>query len=223
MINNLYYKIIYNITIKVCTTLENKIPSGILISIYCKIYGEEHGYSIRFEEESGIPREMGGDSYFDDILNLSKYNNAHQIFNIINDYVKKNGGTCEVIEDKDLNNIVNMYIKEGSLSKTGATVIIEEDYDYDIIYGQSFWLEKYDYKNHSYEILETIPENNCAFNQPAYKVTPNNKLELKQNWSCMYGELDKGLYRLVKNVSFESDIGQENANEFYIWVEFEIE
>ena len=134
------------------------------------------------------------------------------------DYVKKNGGTCQMIENNDLNDLVNMQIKEGTLSKTGATIIINEDIDYDITYGEEFWLEKYNSKNNSYEKL-TMSGNNCGFNMIGYLVTPDNPLELTQDWSCLYGKLNKGSYRLVKNVDFESN----TIDKYYIWVQFEIE
>ena len=52
-----------------------------------------------------------------------------------------------------------------------------------------------------------------------YLVTPDNPLELTQDWSCLYGKLNKGSYRLVKNVHFESN----TIDKYYIWVQFEIE
>ena len=67
-------------------------------TIVCNIYGEEHSFNIRYEVLTGRPRELGGDAYFSDILDLEKYNDAHQIFNVINDYVKKNGGTCNIVD-----------------------------------------------------------------------------------------------------------------------------
>ena len=187
-------------------------------SIYCQIYGEEHTYAIDYQELTGQIVAEGGDAYFADILDLGKYSDAHQVFNVINDYVKKNGGTCRMIENNDLNDLVNMQIKEGTLSKTGATIIINEDIDYDITYGEEFWLEKYNSKNNSYEKL-TMSGNNCGFNMIGYLVTPDNPLELTQDWSCLYGKLNKGSYRLVKNVDFESN----TIDKYYIWVQFEIE
>ena len=87
-------------------------------SIHCELYGEEHGFSIAYQEYTGVPIAFGGDTYFFDILDLDKYNDAHQIFNITNDYVKKNGGTCSIIEDYDLNDIVNFYVKDGKVVKS---------------------------------------------------------------------------------------------------------
>ncbi len=189
-------------------------------SIYCKIYGEEHGLSIVYNEFSGNSLEIGGDTYFLDILDLEKYSDAHQIFNIINDYVKKNGGSCITITDRNLNDVVNLEIKD--LTKTSAKLVITENIDYALTYGEAFWLEKYNYETNKFERLKEKDDRNCDFNSPAYFVTPNKSLELKQDWSCMHGELDKGLYRLVKEVSFESDNPVNSNDLFEIFVEFEI-
>ena len=56
-----------------------------------------------------------------------------------------------------------------------------------------------------------------------YNLEKNKKRELKQDWSCMHGELSKGLYRIVKHVSFESDNPITEDEVYYIWAEFEIE
>ena len=187
-------------------------------SIHCTLYGEEHSFGIRYYELTGEPKELGGDTYFSDILDLGKYSDANQIFNIINDYVKKNGGTCEMIENHDLNGIVNMYIKEGTLTKTGATIIIEEEIDYNISYGLPFNLEKYNYKTSTWEKLPVI--NDVYFILPKYSVTPDKPLELVQGWGDMYGVLEKGLYRIVKDASFDS---AKDDSTYYIWTEFSIE
>lgn len=191
-------------------------------TIHCSLYGEEHTYGITYYELTGEPFAQGGDSYFADILDLSKYDDAHQIFNVINDYVKKNGGTCHMIENKDLNDLVDMRIKEGSLTNTGVTVIITGKEDYNISYGQPFWLEKYDSKNNYYKKMD-VSGDNCGFILPAYSVTLNKPRELYQDFSCMYGKLSKGQYRLVKDVDFDSDRPIEEKDTYYIWVEFTIE
>ena len=198
--------------------------SGMLIeeTIHCKIYGEEHSYSVTYQELTGRIVAAGGDTYFIDILDLDKYSDAHQTLNVINDYVKKNGGTCEIIPEKDLNNNVSMQIKDGTLTKTSATIIITEERNYDIIYGESFYIEKYNSNTGSFEKLDEV-NNNCAFNMIAYNVESDKPLELYQDWSCPYGELAKGHYRLIKNVSFNLDTPITDDNQFYIWVEFDIE
>ena len=202
----------------------NRKNSGRLIeeSIHCSLYGEEHSHSITYEELTGRPIAEGGDPYFYDILDLGKYTDAHQIFNVINDYVKKNGGTCQIIEERNLNEMVNMYIKEGTLTKNSLTIIIEESNDYNISYGEEFWLEKYNYQTNSYEKLNVLG-NNCGFNMPAYGSSPDKPLELKQDWTCMYGSLDKGLYQIIKTATFDSDRPITEDNIFYISTEFIID
>ena len=189
-------------------------------SIYCNIYGEEHSYSISYYELTGEIIASGGDSYFYDILDLSRYDDAHQIFNIINDYVKKNGGTCEMSKDIDMNDLISMEIKD--LTKTSATVIIKGNVYYDIMTGESFWIEKYNGKNNTWEKIESICDN-CAFNLIAYNITADKPLELKQDWEKLYGSLSNGEYRLVKEAFLESDTPIDEEDVFNIWVEFSID
>ena len=192
-------------------------------NIHCSIYGEEHGFGIEYYELTGEPIVLGGDAYFSDILDLDKYNDAHQIFNIINDYVKKNGGTCIRIRDDDLieSGIVDVSIKEGSLSKTGVTIIIKENVDYNLVYGESFVLQKLNPKTNKFEGMIEKPY--CGFNDMAYYSTPDKPLEIRQDFSCLYGELSPGTYRLVKDAIFSLDHVDDNSNIFTIWVEFEID
>lgn len=188
------------------TNVGNRIEE----TIVCSLYGEEHSFTISYEELTGIPREMGGDSYFDDILNLDQYNNAHQMFNVINDYVKKNGGTCVMINDNDQDNVISMYVKEETLTPEGATFVIETDYDFSFEFGEPFYLEKYNYKDNRWEKLPT--NEGCAFILPAYGLKKGEPYELNQNWSCMYGSLEKGQYKIVKNfmaAGFEFDVSTE--------------
>ena len=185
-------------------------------SIYCSIYGEEHGFSIKYKELTGEPLELGGDAYFSDILELLKYNDAHQIFNVINDYVKKNGGNCEMIKNRDLSDLVDIEIKD--LTDTSMKIIIHDNNLNKIIYGSAFRIEKY--INNNWDSIYEIDEN-YAFDDMAYYVN-NGILEMKQNWEHIYGKLPKGIYRIVKNVFFESDIPINQGDYYYIWQEFEI-
>lgn len=134
--------------------------------------------------------------------------------------LKKNNGTCKIVQDRDLNEIVDMSIKEGTLTKTGATIIITDHNPNQIIYGTSFYIEKY--VNNNWEKIALINDN-YAFNYMAYFVDEKGILELEQNWEYMYGELDKGIYRIVKDVAFSSDIPITSEDTYYIWTEFEIE
>ena len=190
-------------------------------TIHCKLYGEEHALGITYHELTGEAFALGGDTYFTDILELDKYDDANQILNIINDYVKKNGGTCKIIENKDLSDIVNMYIKEKTLTKTGATVIMKTDTDYEFMFGEDYKIEKLN----SYNQWDDMPIicNDCAINDIGYVLSSNNSREIKLNWEKLYGELPRGSYRIVKSVSFISNLPVESDDTYFIWTEFYID
>ena len=192
-------------------------------TIHCKLYGEEHSYTITYEELTGKTIGEGGDTYFYDILDLYKYDDAHQIFNVINDYVKKNGGTCSKFDGEDVNDIVNMYVKEGSLTKGSATIVMETKNDYEVTFGESFYIEKLNYENNNYEKVNSLPNKDCVFNDIGYILTKDNPRELKQDWSYCLGDLSKGTYRLVKDVNFNSDRPIDEDKTYYVFTEFLID
>lgn len=64
------------------------------ISITCNLHDEEYSYQFDFNEESGQIIAAGGDGYLANVTDLSKYSDAYQALDIIDAYVKNNGGTC---------------------------------------------------------------------------------------------------------------------------------
>ena len=110
---------------------------------------------------------------------------------------------------------VSIIIKEGTLTRTGATIIITDKSGRKNIYGSPYTIEKKE--NGVWKKLETIIDN-YAFNLPAYYVDKNNKLEMDIDWEWLYGKLDDGEYRILKSTSTQ---GEEPSH--YITVEFVIE
>ena len=70
------------------------------VSIQCELHNESYSYEFTFFEETGQITEAGGDGYLANITNLDKYNDAYQALDIIDAYVKNNGGTCQKSEPK---------------------------------------------------------------------------------------------------------------------------
>lgn len=143
---------------------------------------------------------------------------CNSIDNIKDIYVAK---YLESINDKCLLKIndlegVTMTIKEGTLTKTGATVIITDTSNRENIYGTPYRLDKFE--NSEWKPLEVIYEGNYAWTAIGYLKDENNKLEFTINWKTLYGELKKGKYRIVKDTS-ESGEGTTH----YITAEFIIE
>ena len=80
--------------------------SGKLIntSIECTLHDETYNYEFNYYEESGQIKEEGGDDYLANITDIENKDNAYQSLDIIDAYVKNNGGTCKrsdkIVEDK---------------------------------------------------------------------------------------------------------------------------
>ena len=112
---------------------------------------------------------------------------------------------------------VSMAIKEGTLTKTGATIIITDKSNIRYVYGEEFRIDRKENDNWT-ELIGTP-----NFNEPAYYVNSNGILELEQDWSGIYGDLKKGEYRLVKSIFPDLDKSITEDDKLYIFVEFVIE
>ena len=116
---------------------------------------------------------------------------------------------------------ISMAIKEGTLTEKGVTVIIKDTNGKGTyVYGTEFRIDK---KENNNWIKPKEIGNNCGFTEVAYYVDDDGFLEFEQNWECMYGKLEKGTYRLVKNTFLESDTSITEDEIKYFSVEFTIE
>ena len=70
------------------------------VSIKCNLHNETYGYEFNYYETTGKIKEAGGDGDLGNITKVDKYNDAYQALDIIDAYVKNNGGTCNRSEAK---------------------------------------------------------------------------------------------------------------------------
>ena len=116
-------------------------------------------------------------------------------------HFKNDKFTCpidNVIEVTELEGI-SMTIKEGTLTKSGATIIITDLSGKDNTYGSFYRIDKLE--NNEWKELKVIVKGNYGWTSIGYLVGEDNKLELDINWEWLYGKLEKGQYRLVKEVN----------------------
>lgn len=118
-------------------------------------------------------------------------------------------GGEEIKEERTLSK-VSMKIKEGTLTKTSATIVITDTNESP--YGYETWYRIDKKLNGQWKELQTISP--VYWTEQAFIVNKDGILELKENWKDIYGELEKGEYRLVKR-------HYENGYN-YFWVEFSI-
>ena len=120
---------------------------------------------------------FGGLIYYLDSLNNAKVT----LIKDNNEYTLKN---------------VSMNIKENTLTKSGATIIITDDNKTKYTYEEYYKLEKR--IDHIWYELKS--RGDAVFNEMGYLVDDNNELEMDIDWSKTYGNLTSGKYRIVKRI-----------------------
>lgn len=162
------------------------------------------------------------DSYVDKgILIDTYYCTKESDIQTISYHSKKSKFTCpidnnlDIYEQLTLNEIedidgITMTIKENTLTKTSATIIITDTTNNNNIYGGYYRIDKFE--DNVWKPLDIIYKGNYGWTAIGYLLDKDNKLEMDINWSTLYGELNKGKYRIVKEI-----------NNKYFKVEFQID
>ena len=70
------------------------------ISIKCNLHNETYGYEFNYYETTGEIKAAGGDGYLVNITGADKYSDVYQSLDVIDAYVKNNGGTCTRTDPK---------------------------------------------------------------------------------------------------------------------------
>ncbi|MDE6111516.1 MAG: hypothetical protein K2F65_06345 [Eubacterium sp.] len=124
--------------------------------------------------------------------------------------------------DVNETNGVSMVIKKGTLTNKSATIVIHDSNETGTyMYGESFRIDKKE--NENWNEAEIIYDD-YAFNTIGYIIEKNGELELECDWEHIYGSLEKGEYRLVKDAIPDSVNPITDADKvLYLSVEFTIE
>nr|MBP3258552.1 helix-turn-helix transcriptional regulator [Bacilli bacterium] len=81
---------------------KNNLGRVVSKDIICTLHDKTYSYSFNFYETTGDIKEAGGDGYLANITNVGKYDDAYQAIDIIDAYVKNNGGSCTITEAKEV-------------------------------------------------------------------------------------------------------------------------
>lgn len=100
------------------------------------------------------------------------------------------------IESNKIEN-VTMTIKEGTLTNTGATVVITDTNITKHIFNSEYRIDKK--VNDGWLEAKRI-DNNFAFKDLAWIVGDDNTITNNVNWEKLYGKLEPGQYRMIKKV-----------------------
>ena len=91
---------------------------------------------------------------------------------------------------------VTMKLKDNTLTKSGATIIITDNNKVKYTYEEYYKLEKR--IDHIWYELKL--KGDAVFNEMGYLVDDNNELEMDIDWSKTYGNLTSGKYRIIKRI-----------------------
>jgi len=144
-----------------------------------KTFGDTSFYVIKCNSNDGI-KDVFVAKYKENLLNL-----------------------CSI--EMDENPLISMNIKDGSLTRDGAKLIIKDETNRDNVYGEGYRIDKKE--NGTWVELKPIIDN-YGFNLIGYRVNENNILELDCNWKWLYGSLSDGEYRIVKSTSESGEVKQ---------------
>ena len=107
-----------------------------------------------------------------------------------------------------------MTIKEGTLTNKSATLILTNNSDKNFQYGNPYEIEiKKDGEWHKINV-------ELNFTMPAFQLSARENKEIEINWENGYGKLEKGTYRIIKEIDYEYEEGKYKS--FNIAVEFTI-
>ena len=79
---------------------ENNSGRLMNVSIKCTLHDKEYSYEFNYYETTGEIKEAGGDGYIVNVTNVNDYSDAYQALDVIDAYVKNNGGSCNRTEAK---------------------------------------------------------------------------------------------------------------------------
>lgn len=109
---------------------------------------------------------------------------------------------------------ISIIIKEGTLTNSSATIIIN-DSNSNHIFGEWFRIDER--VNGKWQEVSHLTDD-ISWISIGYNVNKDKTIELYEDWSNIYGELDPGKYRIVKYYILQNKIEKE-----YIYAEFTIE
>lgn len=110
---------------------------------------------------------------------------------------------------------VSLTVKENTLTRTGAILILKNDSDVDVEYGEPYEIEIK--KNGEWHKVNV----ELDFNLPAYILKSKATKEIELKWENGYGKLASGDYRVIKGINVEKEDGTFET--FYVSAEFTIE
>lgn len=116
-------------------------------------------------------------------------------------------------------NKVNMRVEEDTISPTGLTLLFENSENKNYTYGEAYTLETK--INKAWYQVPIEIEEDYGFLDIGYNLPANGTAEWTVDWEWLYGDLDAGDYRIVKDIIDVQEAGDYEL--FLLAAEFTVE
>lgn len=113
---------------------------------------------------------------------------------------------------------VSMSVQKDSVTANGAVVTLLNKVDKDYQYGQEYFIQKYE-DGRWYQVPYIIDD--IGFEDIAYVLEKDSESEFTIDWNWLYGTLEPGEYRIVKDIMDFRDTGDYDV--YTLTAEFAIE
>ena len=90
-----------------------------------------------------------------------------------------------------------MSVKKDSVTANGAVITLLNKEDKDYQYGQQYFIQKYE-EGRWYHVPYVIED--FGLEDIAYELEKDSKSEFTIDWNWLYGSLEIGEYRIVKDI-----------------------
>ncbi len=129
-------------------------------------------------------------------------------------------GNFEKTKLEDLSDLkdISMEVVEDSITPTGFKIVFENSSNKNIVFEDNFIIETR-VEEEWYEL--PMLTNDYDFNDAACKMPYNQSKEISANWERLYGVLETGEYRILKEVMDLDDFNTYNKE--YLVAEFKID
>ncbi len=127
----------------------------------------------------------------------------------------------EPTDHNTVNNLegLTMAVEEETVSPTGLTLTLVNNSDRQCIYGEYYVLEKK--INQGWYQVPVVVEGDYGFVDIGYDLAPDVEKKWDVDWEWLYGSLDAGEYRIVKDILDFRGTGDYDI--YYLAAEFDIE
>ena len=113
---------------------------------------------------------------------------------------------------------ISLSIKEGTLTNGGAILILKNDSKADYSYVEAYYIEQ-EVDGKWKEVKEI---HDVTFNLPSLDLKSKKSVEINIDWRYGYGQLEKGKYRIVKEIFRVPTTYMDNSESFNVYTEFEL-